>query len=264
MQAYRDEMFEGRRRVASPPRHASTTAAATARSEQMNFFEAKIKLEHARAGGSTPASPPTPTSRPAATRTCIRVPSQAVLGRPLDALPDDDPQQARRCEGQDRSRRSCYRFVDGKAVVDAGRRSAPSDETHTLIKSGLNEGDVVIAGPYKVLDTAHSTTRRSKARQRRRQPRRRSASTGDRRRDQPTAASDRQPNRTRRACLPILHLLDHALHSAMPLVIRLHNITKHYRVGDEQIRALDGVSLERRPQRVRRRSWAPAARARAR
>ena len=28
------------------------------------------------------------------------------------------------------------------------------------------------------------------------------------------------------------------------MVIRLTNITKHYRVGDEQIRALDGVSLE--------------------
>ncbi|HEY3835048.1 MAG TPA: ABC transporter ATP-binding protein [Bryobacteraceae bacterium] len=27
-------------------------------------------------------------------------------------------------------------------------------------------------------------------------------------------------------------------------IIRLHNITKHYRVGPEQIRALDGVSLE--------------------
>jgi len=25
--------------------------------------------------------------------------------------------------------------------------------------------------------------------------------------------------------------------------IRLHNITKHYRVGEEHIRALDGVSL---------------------
>ena len=28
------------------------------------------------------------------------------------------------------------------------------------------------------------------------------------------------------------------------MVIRLHNITRHYRVGDERIRALDGVSLE--------------------
>ena len=28
------------------------------------------------------------------------------------------------------------------------------------------------------------------------------------------------------------------------MVIRLSNITKHYRVGDEEIRALDGVSLD--------------------
>ncbi len=29
----------------------------------------------------------------------------------------------------------------------------PSDETHTLIKAGLAEGDQVISGPFKVLDT---------------------------------------------------------------------------------------------------------------
>jgi hypothetical protein len=45
-----------------------------------------------------------------------------------------------------------FRLVDGKAVatpVVVG----PSDETHTLIKQGLDDGAEVIAGPFKVLDT---------------------------------------------------------------------------------------------------------------
>jgi hypothetical protein len=41
--------------------------------------------------------------------------------------------------------------VDGKAVVTPVL-VGPSDVTHTVIRSGLSEGDQVIAGPYKVLE----------------------------------------------------------------------------------------------------------------
>ena len=45
--------------------------------------------------------------------------------------------------------------------------------------------------------------------------------------------------------------------------IELHNITKHYRVGVEEIRALDGVSLASATMNTSP-SWAPAAQAKAR
>ena len=80
----------------------------------------------------------------------LAVPSQAVLGRPVDDLPEsmrDRPEV-------DRSKTLVtvvYRMVDGKALVTPVK-VGPSDITHTLIESGLTEGDQVIVGPYKVLE----------------------------------------------------------------------------------------------------------------
>lgn len=82
----------------------------------------------------------------------LKVPSQAVVDRRIDELPkesiDNNP-------NVDRSKvfaRVVYKYVDGKA------KSSPvsigsSDVTHTVIVSGLNEGDTIITGPFKVLVT---------------------------------------------------------------------------------------------------------------
>jgi HlyD family secretion protein len=45
-----------------------------------------------------------------------------------------------------------YRFVDGKAVVTPVK-TGPSDMTHTIILAGIAEGDQVVTGPYKILDS---------------------------------------------------------------------------------------------------------------
>jgi HlyD family secretion protein len=81
----------------------------------------------------------------------IRVPSQAVVGRKVDELPQDlrglpqvDPRKA--------FASVVYRMIDGKAAVTPVK-VGPSDMTHTLIESGLNEGDLIIVGPYKVLES---------------------------------------------------------------------------------------------------------------
>jgi HlyD family secretion protein len=80
----------------------------------------------------------------------LTVPSQAVLGRPVDDLPPgirDKPEV-------DHSRTQTpvvYRFVDGKAIVTPVR-VGPSDIQRTTIESGLSEGDIVIVGPYKALE----------------------------------------------------------------------------------------------------------------
>ena len=50
--------------------------------------------------------------------------------------------------------RIVYQFLDGKAKavpVSIG----PSDVTHTVILSGLDEGTKIITGPYKVLTSLH-------------------------------------------------------------------------------------------------------------
>lgn len=86
----------------------------------------------------------------------LAVPSQAVLGRPVDEL----PQSMRNLPEVDKSKTLVtvvYRMIDGKAVVTPVK-VGPSDITHTLIESGVKAGDQVIVGPYKVLESlAHDT-----------------------------------------------------------------------------------------------------------
>jgi HlyD family secretion protein len=80
----------------------------------------------------------------------LKIPSQAILGKRTDDL----PAAVRDAPEVDKDRALApvvFRFIDGKAMmtpVDVG----PSDITHTLINSGLKEGELVIVGPYKVFD----------------------------------------------------------------------------------------------------------------
>lgn len=81
----------------------------------------------------------------------IRVPNQAVLGRNVDDLPSD----IRSKPEVDLNKSIAivvFRKVDGKAIVTPVKIGA-SNLTHTIVLSGLNVGDEIITGPYKVLDT---------------------------------------------------------------------------------------------------------------
>lgn len=144
MPAYRDEMFEGTVEAVSP----ATADSGRGGQEQLNYFEAKIRLktDGRRIYSGLSADADIETSR----HEGVRVQSQAVLGRPLDSLPDAIRKSP--AVQKDKSAASVvFRVVDGKAVatpVVVG----PSDETHTLIRTGLDEGAEVIVGPYKVLD----------------------------------------------------------------------------------------------------------------
>jgi HlyD family secretion protein len=80
----------------------------------------------------------------------LKVPGQAVQGRPLD----DVPQALRglpEVDGDKSLTFVVFRAVGDKAALTPVR-VGPSDMTHTIIESGLSEGDRVIVGPYKVLD----------------------------------------------------------------------------------------------------------------
>lgn len=81
----------------------------------------------------------------------LKVPSQAVLGRRVDELPESVRQGNPCVDSKKTFATVVYRLVDGKAVVTPVE-VGPSDPTHTAIRAGLTEGDRVITGPYKILE----------------------------------------------------------------------------------------------------------------
>jgi HlyD family secretion protein len=81
----------------------------------------------------------------------LRIPSQAVVGRPVDDLPSSVRETSKDIETTKTMATVVYRMKDGKAVVTPVR-IGPSDATHTIVESGLSSADKVITGPYKVLE----------------------------------------------------------------------------------------------------------------
>ena len=82
-------------------------------------------------------------------RNMIKVPTQAVMGRPID----DIPQSMKDRPEVDKTKTLVtvvFRYDNGKAILTPVSISA-GDMTHTLISSGLKEGDKIISGPYKAL-----------------------------------------------------------------------------------------------------------------
>ena len=77
--------------------------------------------------------------------------SQAIVERPVEDLPSEIRRNNPLVDHAKRTTEVVYRIVDGKAVCTPVK-SGPSDLTHTLVLEGLNEAEVVIVGPYKVLE----------------------------------------------------------------------------------------------------------------
>ncbi len=83
-------------------------------------------------------------------RDAIKVPSQAILDRPVDELPASIRESSPNVDKNKKFARVVYVFKDGKAVtvpVSIG----PSDLTHTVILAGLEEGQQIVTGPFKQL-----------------------------------------------------------------------------------------------------------------
>ncbi|MCC5824433.1 MAG: efflux RND transporter periplasmic adaptor subunit [Phycisphaerales bacterium] len=82
----------------------------------------------------------------------VRVPSQAVLDRRVDELPAEIRAGNPLVDLNRTFVRVVYRVVDGRTVVTPVRAGA-SDLTHTQIIEGLEPGDTIVAGPFRVLTT---------------------------------------------------------------------------------------------------------------
>ncbi len=82
----------------------------------------------------------------------LTVPSQAVLGRPVDDLPVKIRDACPEVQKDKTYTPVVYRFIDDKSVVTPVK-IGPSNLTHTVIHSGLSADDRVVTGPYKVLES---------------------------------------------------------------------------------------------------------------
>ncbi|HMN96448.1 MAG TPA: efflux RND transporter periplasmic adaptor subunit [Phycisphaerales bacterium] len=78
------------------------------------------------------------------------LPSQAVLQRPVDELPAH-ARSSPAIEAERRVTPVVYRIVAGRAVATPVRLG-PSDLASSLVRQGLGAGDVVVVGPFKVLE----------------------------------------------------------------------------------------------------------------
>lgn len=79
----------------------------------------------------------------------VKVPSQAVLDRRVDELPED----IRSHELVDRDKTFAtvvFRYIDNEAIVTPVK-VGPSDLTHTVILEGLGPDDLIVVGPYREL-----------------------------------------------------------------------------------------------------------------
>lgn len=81
----------------------------------------------------------------------ITVPSQAVLGRPIDDLPLKIRDECPEVDKEKTYTPVVYLYKDGKAEVRPVK-IGPGNLTHTVILSGINEGDKIVVGPYKVIE----------------------------------------------------------------------------------------------------------------
>jgi HlyD family secretion protein len=81
----------------------------------------------------------------------IKVPTQAILARDVDSLPLEIRDKSPELDKGKKFTTVVYRYNDGSAKATPVR-TGQSDMTHTIILSGLKEGDKVVVGPYKVLD----------------------------------------------------------------------------------------------------------------
>jgi HlyD family secretion protein len=103
-------------------------------------------------------------------RSVLKIPSQAVLARKAEELPLEVRTDNPNVNLSKTDTPVVYRYLSGKAVVTPVK-IGPSDATHTVILSGVSEGDRIIVGPYKVLEKlSHDQTVRDERESQAKQP----------------------------------------------------------------------------------------------
>ncbi len=81
----------------------------------------------------------------------LKIPSQAIVGRPVDGLPLALRENNPNVDTKKTVTTVVYRFQGGKAVITPVS-IGPSDVTHTILTAGASATDRIVTGPYKALD----------------------------------------------------------------------------------------------------------------
>lgn len=118
-------------------------------SQGAGVFEAEIEID--LQGQSLRSGHAANADIEIATHRGLLVESQAIVERLIEDLPDEIRLNNSLIDRSKRTTSVVYRMVDGKSVCTPVR-VGPSDLTQTVIIEGLRSGDVVVVGPYKVLE----------------------------------------------------------------------------------------------------------------
>ncbi len=142
--AYPDREYRGTVRQIGLRRRVATDGTGT--------FEVEISVEMAE--GETLYSGLTASTDIAVERffDAVRVPSQAVMDRRVDDLPAEIRANNPLVDRNKTFTRVVFRVVNGRTVITPVRAGA-SDLTQTQILEGLEPGEVIVTGPFRVLTT---------------------------------------------------------------------------------------------------------------
>ncbi|MBL9121444.1 MAG: efflux RND transporter periplasmic adaptor subunit [Phycisphaerae bacterium] len=145
--AYRDEVFEGR--VLKVPLQR-TNDLLSGGGGGSGYFKVEIAIEP-KEGRQILSGLACNVDIEIKTHEGLAVPSQAVLDKNVDDVPSDIAQSNPLVDRQRRTTSVVFRVVDGKATLTPVKTGA-SNLTSTLIVAGIQAGDEIITGPYKVLE----------------------------------------------------------------------------------------------------------------
>ncbi|MFO0828071.1 MAG: efflux RND transporter periplasmic adaptor subunit [Phycisphaerales bacterium] len=143
--AFKGDVFDGRVMKVPLARTADRTATATA-----GYFKVEVEVEP-KADTKLLSGLAANVDIEIAAHSGLTLPSQAILERPTDELPESIRESNPLVDRSRRTTPIVFRIIDGKATVTPVK-TGPSNLTDTLVAAGLQEGDAVVVGPYKVLE----------------------------------------------------------------------------------------------------------------
>jgi HlyD family secretion protein len=140
---YRDRTFEGVVELVGLKKEIEK--------DGTGYFETEVGIKHERGDGLRSGLTANVDIQVETFPRILKVPSQAVVDRRVDELPKELVNGGANIDKNKVFARVVYTLAaDGKAkAVPVAIGS--SDLTHTMVTAGLNEGEKVITGPYRVL-----------------------------------------------------------------------------------------------------------------
>jgi HlyD family secretion protein len=140
--AYRDQIYSGTVMQVALQRTQTQL-------DQSGYFEAEVEID--LRGRQILSGLMANVDIEIASHEGLLIESQAIVDRLIEELPDEVKRDNPLVDRSKKSTTVLYRVVNNKTVCTAVKRG-PSDDTHSVVLSGINEGDVVVVGPFKVLE----------------------------------------------------------------------------------------------------------------